>query len=340
MSIDRNPFAHLIPQQLQQLNTDNPQPVQENPFQKFIPKEQKEEMADTFLGKLPRNPKEFQSGTPESQQLTEDMINTFAGVPGMKVAGQGATTFVKGIKSLFNRVAPKELAYGVQKAHDAMLKKLSSMYDYVKDEALKRGIGSINIPESLLEQAEKRLPQTSSYHELIQKARSGDYEALHQLQSDLGKKGTAAKGAKFHADRNIGEEMLDTRKQINNKIRSHLSNTGNQDLADILADASKGYKDYKKLYYTDRGIANLVHDESRLVPKNPFNLFSKESKPMKRILNAHPEVEKALRNEETAKDFLKGLKTGGNVAKGLGLTGGALYGYNTINKLLNHLSGE
>ncbi len=333
MAVSGNPFQHLIPDQPESSE-------QQNPFQKFIPQEQKPEMVDTFLGQIPKNSKELQPGTPEYKGNLENMISTMAGAPAMKVAGTGVTNFGKGIMSLFNRIAPKELAYGVQKAHDAMLNKLSGMYNYVKDEALKRGIGKIKIPDALFEQAEKHLPNTEAYKDLLTKAKTGDYEALHQLQSDLGKKGTLAKGAKYHADRNIGEEMLDTRKQINREIQSQLKGTGNDDLADLLGQASKGYRNYKKLYYTDRGIANLVHEDSRLVPKNPFNLFSKESKPMSRILDAHPEIRKALGNEETVKSFMKGLNTGKKVATTAGIAGGGLYTYNTIANLLRHIGGE
>lgn len=346
MGAARNPFEHLIPPQQGQApeqpdqGMNNPMPNQGNPFEKLVPPEQKEEMVDTFLGKLPKNPKQFQPGTPENKEEFENMLNAAVGGPGMQLVGRGAMSFGKGISSLLNRVAPKEMAYGVQKAHDLMQKKLTGMYEFVKDQALKRGIGQIKVTPTLFEEAEKHLPKTQKYRDLINKARNGDYESLHQLQSDLGKKGTAAKSAATHAERNAGEEMLDTRKQINSTIQSHMKNTGNTDLSDTLKEASKGYRDYKKLYYSHPRIAKLVHEESRLVPKNPLNLFTEESKKMDRLINAHPDLAKALEHERNAGKFIKNLKTGKGAATTLGLIGGGAYGIKTLKDIFNKIGGE
>jgi hypothetical protein len=330
-------FDDLIPEN-KNIPTAIGAPAKSNQFGDLIPKQ-----SDTFIGKLPIGPATAPLGSKESfvnPESLKDISEFAAGGPGMKVIGAKGINFGKGIKSVLTKIAPKELAYGVQKAHDKLSQQASNIYDFIKSEVGPRGVGKINVAEDLIKEAESHLPKTRANKDLIERARTGNYEALHDLQSDLGKRGTKALGADLAADRNIGEEMLDTRGKINDVIKNQFNEYGHPDLTKLLEEANGKYTKLKKLYYSHPKVAKLVHPESRLVPKNPLSLFSEESKPMKELLGEHPEIQEALDTSERAKNFIEKLKKipkSGYAAGGVGAGGLSLYGGK---RLIDLLKGE
>jgi hypothetical protein len=321
---------------------------QQIPAQPQQPQEQnvQQPMIDTFLGKMQPNNPMYQIGSPEQKELISEMIASGIGMPGMNVVGQGVNNFGiigkgvsgfgKGIKNLLTRKNPKELTAAVQKGHDVESKQISDIYNLIKSEVGPRGVGKIEIPEGIFHEIKKgkMLPNTEDFIKLLEKAKSGDYEALHQLQSDLYKKGTQALGSKFQANINKGEEILSVRNKINEIIRNKFKEHGHEDLAKLLDEASGRFKNLKETYFSHPQIAKLVHEKTRKIPKNPMNVFSEESKQMQRLLEKHPEITKELEKHKGAKDFMKKLKLGKNIGIGGGVAGGTLYGGT---KLLDYL---
>lgn len=72
------------------------------------------EMVDTFLGRMPRNMPQFQTGTSENQKMINEMIGAAAGGPGMKLLGEGvalAKPFVmEGAEKVANYLSPGKSA--------------------------------------------------------------------------------------------------------------------------------------------------------------------------------------------------------------------------------------
>lgn len=290
-------------------------------------------------GEMVANLPQVMRGTqPTTSESASQTIGQF--LPGLEV-GAPVSKFGKGVMNVLNQKNPKELAYGIQKAHDVLKSQASDIYDLVKSEVKPRGVNEIKIPEKIIESAESYLPKTDASKNLINKAKSGDYESLHKLQSDLGKRGTKHLGSDYAADWDKGEEMLEVKDKIMDSIKNHFNEYGHEDLSKLLDMAKGKWAKLKDVYYSHPAIAKLVHEESRKVPKNPMNVFSEESKPMQKILNEHPEISEALNKHKDAEKFISRLKKTGKVGLygtgGLSLIGAPLYG---AYKLIDLLKGE
>jgi hypothetical protein len=226
------------------------------------------------------------------------------------------------IKSLFSKADPKKWMSNIQGAHTKLLNQSSDIYNYVKNEVNPRGVGIIDVGKDLIDQAKKYLPKTDASKALIKKAESGDYDALHEVQSDLGKRGYKSTQHELNSERNKGFEMLDVREKINKAIRDKFEEHGHGDLSKLLDEASGKYKTMKEVYESIPAIKKLV-GKNKKIPHDPMGLFSEESEPMQRLFEHHPEIQKEM-DELTKKEFMKKLLT--RSALGLGGAGGTIAG--------------
>lgn len=286
--------------------------------------EKKPRMVKTFLGDMPA-PEDFKREMESPEAINEMMINLLPAARGMKLIGEAGPSLAKSIKSVFTKIAPRSWVESVQKGHDIMKSKAEDMFNFIKDQIPSRNIPSMKISPKLLKEAEDHLPNTRATKTLIQNARNGDYESVHRLQSSLGKKGFGRLASDDPAQWDIGEEIIDTRDKLLENIKNHFDKTGNSDLSDILNNARIQWKNLKDIYYKHPKIAQMVEQDTRLVPKNPENIFSEESVPMKRVLEQHPEIGQQLDTMNTANRFINSLKRKGSIGLGIGGVGGSLY---------------
>jgi len=242
-----------------------------------------------------------------------------------KVASKVFEKAPKMIKGLFSESTPESLIESVQKPHDVLERSASELYDQVKNAIKKRRITFSKLEknnplDALIDQAKEYFPQrTTATRDLFERAKKGDYDAIHNIQSSLYKKGTKQLSGDTLVNENEGEEILDLRKRINDHITNHLIKEGHLDIAHALEQGKKLYYQLQKTYYDKRlpkGIGKLVHPELRIVPENPESLFKQNSVPMKRFLESHPDAAKhieGLKSKSEAKKALTKLlyKTGG-----------------------------
>lgn len=254
--------------------------------------------------------------------------------PAVGIAGKMGIPAV--LKSLFDKAVPRDLARVIQGRHDVLEKEASGLFSHVENEAGKRGINKIPVPDGLIEEANRFMPKTDASKKLIADAQKGDYSAIRDLQSDLRSRGENFKGSTLIAEQHKGEEALDLRDKINKQIALHFEKTGNKDLADTLKDAMGKYRNLKDLYFGHNVIAKMVTKGLRKVPKNIASALSEDSDPMRAIIEAHPELESLLTRLQNKKEAAKMLKLTA-VPLATGAVGGAVgghYGTKLINKLL------
>lgn len=242
----------------------------------------------------------------------------------------------KGLVNLpkaFTKINPKEIASAVQQSHDVLEKSATDLFDKVGAEAVKRNVDSIPIRKDLIADISdlEQLP-TKKYKALLDKAYSGDYQALRDLQADLWQKGTKGLKSPLRAEQNAGEHMMELREELNDSIINHFKKTGNLDLAENLTKAKEYYKNLMDTYFSKKvppAIKNLVHHDSRKVPKNIMNVLSEDSKPMARIRDkSHPIVSKKVKdyeNKQRAWETLKKLGIAGGIGAPIGLGADWLY---------------
>lgn len=246
-------------------------------------------------------------------------------LPFISGIGPGA---VKGLGKLgstinaLNRIDPKLVSKSIQVAHDTLDKSARDIFDKVGNEAVSRNANEIPIRQNLISDVSEHLPKTKRTEALLNKAYSGDYHGLRDLQSDLFHRANAALKSPLQADKNAGELLHDLRDEINDSIYAHLKNTGNTDLAEELNKGRGQYKLLKDTYYskkTPMAIKNLVHPESRKMPKNIMKTLAEESKPMGKIKAQNPFAAKkslSYLKKQNAMNTLKnlGYLLGGSLA--------------------------
>ena len=238
-------------------------------------------------------------------------------IKGKKVGSQ--------FKEFVNPDLKKSIKQTQNKVNEAS-SKTGKIFDAVEKEVGEKGLSKIPIDMDIIDQAQNYLARTNANKKLIERAHTGDYKALRQLQADLRVKGEKALSSQLAAENTMGEEILAAREEINTAIQSHLENTGYKDLANKLNNARGNYADIQKTYFSTPQLAK-VFGKSQKVPKNPATLLAEDSVEMNRFMKAHPEIEKALK---------KSLKynTKKKIAKGLGKVGAISIGVEEANRLL------
>jgi len=252
-----------------------------------------------------------------------------AGRLGTKVVSAGTSKLGELLRGLTNESTPESLVNAVQRPHDILQNTANTLYDYVKDAIKNRGI-STPVNSDYLKQAQEILPKTRASKQLIKAAESGDYDAVHDLQSHLYRKGTSALSSDDIALQNQGDEILDLRSKINDELKSNLIKSGHLDVAHVLDQAKSTYKNLMDTYFDKnlpKGIQKMVHPGMRLVPENPEQLFMQKSVPMERFLNKHPEVARhvqGIKEKEAAKNALGKILTNTAKVGGIGYVGSSI----------------
>lgn len=255
---------------------------------------------------------------------------------GGKLAGAVASKTAEKVpailRGLTNEATNDKLAEAVQKPHDILADKADRLYGYVKNQINKRGI-STPVSKEYLKKAERLLSDTKGNSLLIKNAKSGDYNALHDLQSQLYKKGTKGLASDDPGVNNLGEEMLDLRDSINDDLNDLLVKNGHGDIASSLKQGRSTHRKIKQTYYNKlipKGIGKLVNQDIREVPKDATKLFDKNSLPVKNFLKEHPEAVEQIKGINEKKDAHKalgGMLTSGAKLGGIGFLGKTLFDY-------------
>lgn len=253
-----------------------------------------------------------------------------AGKLGSAIVSKASQKLPAILRGLTNESTPQALVESVQKPHDLLENTANTLYNQVRGAIQRRGI-KVNVkPETLNEISEYPSMQTKTHKELINDAKSGDYEALHKLQSSLYRVGSKDMLNDDSVINTRGENILDLRNRINKELEGSLIQQGHADIAHVLRQGKNIYKQLQDTYFNKdlpKGIGKLVESDIRLVPENPEDLFSQNSLPMKRFLKQHPETAQhvqGIKEKEYAKKSLR------NILIGSGVAGGATAGIKTL----------
>lgn len=225
-------------------------------------------------------------------------------------AGKALLKLPEVMKTLTSKVNPKEWPYAVQKAHDFLESKAKDIYNFVKGEAQPRGVGNLELDKDLFNEI-KELPISSSkeFKDLVSRAEKGDYEALRDLQSEIGSYGSEIKGSSLASERYTGRSILNLRKRFNEDMYKKMEERGAGDLAKMLKEANEHYTNMHEIYHQVPSIKKIVSKEKgRIIPKNPISALSEESDRIKPFLSAHPEIGEGLKLHANKKEIMKSLK--------------------------------
>lgn len=223
----------------------------------------------------------------------------------------GSTKLVSALKPEGLLATQKSIKNTILNTHDVLENKASEGFKKVSEEVNKRGITQVPIENEMIESLREYFPKTKVANKLIEDAKSGNYNALRKMQSDLYQSGKKNLGSDFEADRMKGAEMFEKREDINQAISNHLQKTGHEDLNEILNKARNDYRTLQQIYYNpnmNNAIVNMVNKDYRKIPKNLVDVLSEESNPMQALKNFHGGLENALKKYTTRGKVTSALK--------------------------------
>lgn len=136
-------------------------------------------------------------------------------------------------------------------------------------------IPRLNIPGEVIEDLRQFLPNTTPYRNLIEKAKTGNYKDLFNLQSDVGKHASDYTKSLFSAaERAHGRAGLKARNALIDEIHTNLKSQGHHDISELLRKGQEDYKRYMK--FKPYRNALLGAGTALAIPKNPLtNLLKK-----------------------------------------------------------------
>jgi len=267
------------------------------------------------LGKLiPHLPEDMgiekELGLQADPNKGDELVRAIPDIAGIATGGR---TIAKASGKLFKSPDLKEALRATQAKVNKKNADAGKIFETVQEEVGKRGASNIPIDKDIINEAQTFLARTPANKALIERAKTGDYPALRDLQADLRVKGEKALASKLVAENKMGEEILSTRDEVNKAIQSHLENTGHKDLAEALNKARRDYRDMQQTYFSNPALAK-VFGKSQRVPKEPMTLLTEESTEMNRFMNAHPELKAALEKVLKHEKKMKPIKRLGKYA--------------------------
>lgn len=252
-----------------------------------------------------------------------------------KVASKVLKGLPKVIETMMAKLDPIKRAEEVQHGHDVLKYDAQKLFNKVGYQAEKRGANLLPVTQDILDKSKKFLPESDEVNTLIEKVKTGNYQALRDLQTELGNEGANYSASSLPSDRNRAKEIFKFRDDINNKIYNHLKDAGHEDLANDLNIARNKYKKLNEIYYSHQTIAKMTKPKSRLIPKNPMNTFSQNSNEMKLLRKTHPELQKELELSQDKKKLSGVLKKAGYTGLGFGALDVGWKGYGLLRDLLS-----
>ncbi len=132
---------------------------------------------------------------------------------------------------------------------------------------IKRNIGELNVNPELIEDTRQFLPNTLPYRNLIDEAKSGDYQKLFNLQSDVGKESAhRAKDIFSSAQRSHGRAGFKSQNALLDDFHKAILKQGHLDISELMREGRNDYRRYSnfKPYRNALGIAAAAY----ALPKN------------------------------------------------------------------------
>jgi len=201
-------------------------------------------------------------------------------------------------KAAISPAKPRAAADIIQSAHDVAQESAVNPFKIAAKEAIARDLPPTPVDQSIFDLARKTFSNTEANRRMMQRARTGNYDALRKMQSDMFTKSQSLqKPTKSLAEQNLGEELGAARDELNQTMFNHFDSLGHNDLASMIKKGMNDYAKFKDLYYKNKTIADLVGEEKK-VPANLIGTLRRDWTSFKNIREAHPELNKLIRTQE------------------------------------------
>jgi hypothetical protein len=239
----------------------------------------------------------------------EDMLMTAGGLAIKPVARLTKASF----KTPTSGKVGEILLKNYNKAHDyatGLLEQAGLEAKKLGIDVLKTGKGT-PLDKNFWNELAPKLEKTEAVRDLVNKAKSGDFDALRRFQSYLGGRARKLNGSQNVAEQDMGKVVSQQRDKINNYIEEHFNKSGVESIAKKIREGMSKYRDLMETY-SDPLVSKAVGPDEK-ISKSLLEKTMESSKSMKKLRAANPEL-KPIHQLVEDKETLKKLGiSGGSV---------------------------
>jgi Arc/MetJ-type ribon-helix-helix transcriptional regulator len=154
-------------------------------------------------------------------------------------------------------------------------------------DVLKTGKGT-PLNKSFWSELSHNMDTAKSTKDLIKQAKTGNFDALRKLQSDMGKRSNWLKSKDTSADYDMGKNLGELRDSLNGYIENHFEKSGYKNISKMIKEGMNKYREVMQTY-KDPLIAKAIGPEEE-ISEGLLKRTMKTSKTMKDLRKANPEL--------------------------------------------------
>jgi len=223
----------------------------------------------------------------------ERILGALKGV-GEVGAGLAVKPGIRAIKAIGKTPTSEMVGEILQKNFNKSYQEAAGLLNKASDEAKKVGINVLKtgrgtpLNKSFWSDLSHNMDTSKSTKDLIKSAKSGDFDALRKLQSDMGKRSNWLKSKDTSADYDMGKNLGELRDSLNDYIENHFEKSGYENISNMIKEGMNKYRQVMQTY-KDPLIAKAIGPEEE-ISEGLLKRTMKTSKTMKQLRKANPEL--------------------------------------------------
>lgn len=209
-------------------------------------------------------------------------------------AGLAVKPGIRAIKAIGKTPTNEMVGEILQKNFNKSYKEAAGLLNQAGTEAKKIGIHVLKtgrgtpLNKSFWGELAHNMDTAKSTKDLIKSAKSGDFDALRKLQSDMGKRSNWLKSKDTSADYDMGKNLGELRDSLNSYIENHFEKSGYENISNMIKEGMNKYRQVMQTY-KDPLIAKAIGPEEE-ISEGLLKRTMKTSKTMKQLRKANPEL--------------------------------------------------
>jgi hypothetical protein len=251
-----------------------------------------------YAEKIPNSLKSILSGAAAGSAVAPD--NRLLG------GAIGATTAsIPEITNTIKKLKPKNPFQAIQEGYEAKKSAISNLFEKTGKKIKQEGLDKIPIKQELLDEIIKIGPKTTKFKKFVSKAKNGDFDNLRKLQTELFHRSERYYSSPLGSEKDVGDEISEARKKINEAIAKHLQKNKKPELAKDINKAMQDWQNLNEIYHSHPTISKLVGTSKKIPSTN--SVLKEKSTEINRLKQTHPEIEKSLKWDKNKKALASAL---------------------------------
>jgi hypothetical protein len=209
-------------------------------------------------------------------------------------AGLAVKPGIRAIKAIGKTPTNEMVGEILQKNFNKSYQEAAGLLNQAGTEAKKIGIDVLKtgrgtpLNKSFWGELSHNMDTAKSTKDLIKQAKTGNFDALRKLQSDMGKRSNWLKSKDTSADYDMGKNLGELRDSLNDYIENHFEKSGYENISNMIKEGMNKYRQVMQTY-KDPLIAKAIGPEEE-ISEGLLKRTMKTSKTMKQLRKANPEL--------------------------------------------------